>query len=259
MRLLVGGLMMVGSALAEEVRVTSWNLESGGESNVTVLAEQICQMPRSDVWTFLEVKDHRWADELVWGMSLHGGSYDYQLGREGKEERMMIAYDRDRLDLLNKDEMRNLNDGGHRSPIAAEMVVKASGQRFILLLNHLARQKTSLRHKQAKGLNEWAAKQETPIVGTGTYNFDWKVSDGDRKHDEAYDMLTVGDVFSWVRPDALVRTQNNRANDVQDFVFVSGLPETWSVTSEIMLRQGDFPDNDETSDHRPVVAILKIE
>ena len=259
MRLLIGALLVFSSVQAEELRITSWNLESGGESATTTLAEQISQLPQSDIWTFQEVRNRQWADEIMWGIQLHGGDYDYQLSSGGREERLMIVYNRARVDLLEKKEMRNLNDGGHRDPLAATMIIKATGQKFYLLVNHLARQKTSLRHKQATGLNEWADKQELPVIATGVYNFDWKVKEGERKHDETFDVLTDADVFRWVRPEILIRTQNTPSNEVQDFVFISGFPENWKASSEIVMRPNDFPDNDETSDHRPVVAQIVIE
>ena len=93
----------------------------------------------------------------------------------------------------------------------------------------------------------------------GVYNFDWKVTEGERKHDRGYDLFTDRDVFTWVRPERLIRTKNAPGNEVQDFVFTSGLPEGWKVTSHIVIRSGDFPDGDETSDHRPVVATIEME
>ena len=139
----IGVLLLLSTATAEEIRITSWNLESGGASDVIVLAEQISQMEPSDVWVFTEVKDRRWADQLMWGITLNGGNYDFQMGRDGGEERMMLVYNRQTLDVIDKKEMRNLNDGSHRSPMAAEMEILGTGKRFYLLLNHLARQKTS--------------------------------------------------------------------------------------------------------------------
>jgi len=255
----IGILLLTGFAQAEELRITSWNLESGGESSSLTLAEQISQLPPSDIWTFQEVKNRRWADELLWGITLHGGDYDFQLGRDGQEERLMIVYNREKVDVINKKEMRNLNDGGHRSPVVAEIAIKSSGVRFYLLVNHFARQKTSLRLKQATGLNKWASEQTMPIIATGTYNFDWKVTEGERKHDETFDVMTDVDVFKWVRPEILVRTQDSDTNEVQDFVLVSGLPASWKVTSEIVVRANDFPHNEQTSDHRPVTAVVTME
>ena len=96
----------------------------------------------------------------------------------------------------------------------------------------------------------------------GDYNFDWKVGNGDagvdRTRDDGFDLLTPEGVFSWVRPGNLVRTQDSSFNSVLDFVFVAGNTSTWEMESEIIQRPGDFPDDNQTSDHRPVLASFSI-
>jgi hypothetical protein len=46
-------------------------------------------------------------------------------------------------------------------------------------------------------------------------------------------------------------------NTVVDFVFVSGDAQTWNGTSRIVVRDGDLPDDDFSSDHRPAWRGLK--
>jgi hypothetical protein len=45
---------------------------------------------------------------------------------------------------------------------------------------------------------------------------------------------------------------------VLDFVFVTGPAKGWLASSEIVVVNGDFPDDETTSDHRPIVATLSI-
>lgn len=41
-------------------------------------------------------------------------------------------------------------------------------------------------------------------------------------------------------------------------MFYAGLPAGWQVTSEVVVRPGDFPDDQTTSDHRPVTATVTM-
>ena len=65
-------------------------------------------------------------------------------------------------------------------------------------------------------------------------------------------MMTVNDVFDRARPPDLIKTHDSAHNSVLDFVFASGLAKTWIENSTILVKQGDFPDDHRTSDHRPV-------
>jgi hypothetical protein len=41
-----------------------------------------------------------------------------------------------------------------------------------------------------------------------------------------------------------------------DFVFVANGARSWAAESRVIVRPGDFPDDETTSDHRPVEATL---
>jgi hypothetical protein len=42
-----------------------------------------------------------------------------------------------------------------------------------------------------------------------------------------------------------------------DFSFVAGAAKNWKAECRAIVRDGDFPDDDKTSDHRPVELNLK--
>jgi hypothetical protein len=48
-------------------------------------------------------------------------------------------------------------------------------------------------------------------------------------------------------------------NSVLDFIFVSGVAQTWVASSQIIVTPRDFPDDATVTDHRPVVAHFEIE
>ena len=44
-----------------------------------------------------------------------------------------------------------------------------------------------------------------------------------------------------------------------DFIFVAGPAQQWQAKSWVVVRPGDFPDSGETSDHRPVAAVVELD
>jgi hypothetical protein len=66
-----------------------------------------------------------------------------------------------------------------------------------------------------------------------------------------------------VWPDLLVDTQwsdrdgeDAYLDSCPDFTFVAGAAMQWNCQSRVVVREGDFPDDEATSDHRPVVLVV---
>ena len=87
-------------------------------------------------------------------------------------------------------------------------------------------------------------------------------SNGDSHHGEGFDEMTANDVFRWVRPESLIRTQCSNYNSVLDFIFVRSGTKNWGATSEIIeMADGycrDYRTNTKDSDHRPVFGVFRI-
>ncbi len=73
-------------------------------------------------------------------------------------------------------------------------------------------------------------------------------------------------VWKWVRPEPLIDTNwsdrdgdgiDNYIDSLLDFSFLAGAAKTWRASSRVIVRENDFPDDETTSDHRPVELILK--
>ncbi|NNG17739.1 MAG: endonuclease/exonuclease/phosphatase, partial [Gemmatimonadales bacterium] len=258
--LLFGG---VGAGSAQDtLRVMSWNLESGG-SAVTTIAAQIQAFDGIDIWGFSEVPSNA-KTQYQRGAGLgEGAFFDGVMSQSGGGDRLLIVFDTGRFDLLGSAELDEINSPElhHRSPLVAHFREKATGLEFKFMVNHLARGDNSRRHIQATQLNDWAETQTLPVVAVGDYNFDWDLPNG-TSHDQGFDNLLADDVFVWVKPDPVKRTQCSeedggcRFNSVLDFVFVAGPAKSWTAESDVVVRAGDFPDNDLTSDHRPVEAMF---
>lgn len=241
--------------------VMSWNVESGGADAVTIVG-QIAAFDGVDLWGLSEVNGD--ADALLYETGAEVGedaTFARVTGTTGGADRLVVLYDDDRFDLLGSDELEEINVGGNvRASLVVTLEETASGLQFLFMVNHLYRTNEDGRHTQATLLNEWAVAQSLPVIAVGDYNFDWDVAT--EAHDLGYDLMTTDGVWEWIKPAILVTTQCSgwpcRFNSVLDFVFVAGPARDWQATSEIIVRDGDFPDDMMTSDHRPVMAVFDV-
>jgi hypothetical protein len=248
-------------AATTPLTIMSWNVESGGSDAVTI-AGQIAAFDGVALWGLSEVNGDD--DALLYETGAEVGeaaTFARVTGTTGGGDRLVALYDDDRFDLLGSGKLDETNVGGNvRASLVVTLEETASGLQFLFMVNHLYRTNDDGRHTQATLLNEWASNQTLPVIAVGDYNFDWDVTT--EAHDLGYDIMVVDDVWEWLKPVALVTTQCSGwpcgFNSVLDFVFVAGAARDWQATSEIVVREGDFPDDTTTSDHRPVKAVLAL-
>jgi hypothetical protein len=214
-----------------------------------------------DIWGLCEVQA-AWAAQFETAAE-EGEDADFMhvLGTTGRGDRLLIIYDNERLELIDYEELHAMNPQGRvRSPLVADFRLRATGDEFKFMVNHLYRTREDARHEQSRQLQAWAEAETEPIIAVGDYNYDWSIPGGDEDHDPGYDFLTAEDVFRWLRPTGLYRTQYSRRapESVLDFVFLANEEGSISGESEIIVEPGDFPDNGRTPDHRPILATLTI-
>jgi endonuclease/exonuclease/phosphatase family metal-dependent hydrolase len=153
-----------------------------------------------------------------------------------------------------------------RSPLVAKLKDKTSEKTFWLIVNHLARGEEDLRVEQAKVLKKWAEDHNgEPIIAAGDFNFDYDFKT--QKGNLAYDAMIQGGVWQWLKPEPLVDSNwaDDRSNpgrdrypdSILDFVFVANGAKKWNGESDVVVREGDFPDSAKTSDHRPIIATFQ--
>ncbi|MCB0127386.1 MAG: lamin tail domain-containing protein [Caldilineaceae bacterium] len=242
---------------AEPITVVTWNTELN-DADITVIGDRIAAFQDVDLWGLAEV--NRPSDQSTLEQAAAVGEnadYGSVLSASGGGDRLLALYDRSRFTLIDSWEEDAINTTGNaRAALVLQLRVTTGGQEFLFMVNHLYRSRDDERHQQAELLNAWAARQTLPVIAVGDYNFDWAVSGG--QHDAGYDLMTAGERFVWVRPETLVTTQCSgwpcEFNSVLDFVFTAGAAQTWRAESEIVVLPGDFPDDNTTSDHRPVLA-----
>ena len=253
----------------ELVTVIGWNAESG-DANPDTVASGIARINGCDIWGMVEVRDSTWAEQFE-GAAEDGESanFNYILGTTGNNSRdlMQIIYDSSRFELVQNFELHRINVTGRvRAPLVAHFRIRTSGDEFLFMVNHLYRSREFRRHEQARLLNLWASEQTLPIIAVGDYNFDWDVHVGDNVHDMGYDEMVSHGHFNWIRPRNLKKTQASpRFHSVLDFIFLGGNTWTWRAESRILARDASdiddnrLRDNNQTSDHRPVMATITIQ
>jgi endonuclease/exonuclease/phosphatase family metal-dependent hydrolase len=249
------------SLIPLSLKFLSWNVESEG-SDPAVIQQQLAEFTGYDVIALTEVLPEAARDfGNAWGEN-----YDFIVSRSGNNDRMMLIYNKESLSLVRKFEIRDINfKDRYRSPLVAHFKDSRSGKELQVMVNHLARGKAEIRQMQARKLVEWAREQTLPIVAVGDYNFDYVFAD--RNGNEGFRVFMKDNIWKWIEPIELVDTNwydNPREPDgkddypgsMLDFGFVAGSAKQWRSSCKVIVRDGDFPDDETTSDHRPFELIL---
>jgi endonuclease/exonuclease/phosphatase family metal-dependent hydrolase len=248
------------------LKVAGFNVESGGADPNVIAERHLGPLSGVDIWGFSEVQNSSWLTQLEQGAEIgETGNFRSILGTTGGGDRLAIVYDSHLLQLISQEELTALSIGGRvRAALIAQLRIRATDTEFLFVVNHLYRSDEEARHEQAQMLNEWVKTQTLPIIAVGDYNFDYEVVGGDNgNRDPGFDLMTADAAFVWIRPDVIVATIcSTRYNSVLDFIFVANDAVNWAVeSSEILFAESEpayCPDDDTTSDHRPVAATFRL-
>ncbi len=259
---------------SQALKLMHWNIESGG-NDPNLIASQLSDFAAENqysVFALSEVHHHKIYEEAF---SKLGESDQWQsvLGESGQinrreSDRLMVIFDSTRLRMLSTRELNEygefkLNKGRHRSPLLIHFEDRISRNQFYLIQNHLARGDAEFRAEQAKGLREFGRDNDVAKLCVGDFNFDFVFET--RTGNAGFVEMVRDDVWKWIEPAKLIDTnwydpdmdgQDNFPGSMLDFTFVAGQARDWNVVSSVIVRQGDFPDNQRTSDHRPVEVVI---
>ena len=237
-------------------RFLCWNIESEG-SDPEVIAAQLKDMEPYDIYALTEFLPKA---EKLFARTL-GKDYSLIVSKSGYNDRLAIAYDTRKFELLEVFEIKEINfQNRYRSPLVVLLKDKASGVEFNVMANHLARGKAEVREKQAEQLVEWARTQLKPTVALGDYNLDY-VFETERGN-SAFPKMMKDSVWKWIKPVEMIDTnwydnpkdpdgEDDYPGSLLDFAFVTGPAKAWKTSCKVIVRPGDFPDDETTSDHRP--------
>lgn len=259
---LIAALCLTCHAHAEPLRVLSWNVESEG-ADPAIVGAQLAELGRYDAYCLQEVAPSDVGRYAYAIRDAHGKAYRYIISSLGGTDRLVIAFDAERLDLIESRELFRhgeyvLNNFRYRGPLVLAFRDATTGKRFYLMTVHLARGNAAERKEQAIGLREWAKSLRAPVIGIGDFNFDFDIPT-ERGNESFAEFTAEGSPWRWAKPDKLVDTnwddrdgdgRDNYPDSMLDFAFTAG--DNVTATSEVIVREGDFPDTHATSDHRPL-------
>lgn len=243
---------------SELFSILAWNIEIGG-SEVATIKDQLKGLEAFDILALSEVPKKS-AGEFTdrWGKD------SSIVGEKGGEACLLLAWDATKFEKVKVEELikfdgQEFAPGIQAAPLIAQLRHQQSKQEFIVVMNHLARGSAELRKRQALILVEWAKQQTLPIIAVGGYNFDYDIPT--KKGNEAFDAFLKDSPWKWIEPKQLTDTnwadrnrdgKDDYPDSMLDFVFAAGPAKQWNVQSEIIVREGDFPDTEKTSDQRPI-------
>lgn len=243
------------TGLERSLKILAWNVESDG-SDPAVIATQLQAWSDVDIVALTEVLPSEFTRFAGGRQEIHSDS--------GNMDRLLIAFNQERFELVQQIDLDEVNNGRHRSPLIAHLRERSSGVEFMVMNNHLARGNAEFRQEQARKLVEWGRGRTIPVIAVGDYNFDFVFAD--ETGNEAFKIFMRDGVWKWVRPEPLIDSNwfdgdgdgvDDYPGSILDFTFVAGPAFDWKVRSEVVVREGDFPDDDRTSDHRPILTIIE--
>lgn len=279
---------------ADDFRVLAWNVESNRPeqppvSDAATIAGQLTQLmqdsaTRAQVIALSEVEPktfHLYVEAVEKGLGHKVDSVTSASGGFRDTDSLMLIVDTERFAIVDTLELHrfagiaanfnvveskgdDLGELRARSPLAVRIKDLKNQQMYWVVANHLARGEADLRTMQAKMLCLWAKAQMEPVVAAGDFNFDYDFRT--KKGNAGFDAMMEGGVWQWLTPDPLIdsnwsedRSVKDRKVDrypdsILDFILVANGAKSWRGESDVVVREGDFPDNDKTSDHRPIIA-----
>lgn len=261
---LVATFVPVPSIAAQQTKsaitLLSWNVESEG-NDPRAIATQLKELKGYDIYCLCEVHSKSIA---IYKQAMPNGFVSVN-SRTGFEDRLQILFNGKRFRLLEQKELHEMNSPTRnvRSPLAVRLRDLRTKTEFIVMVNHLARGDEELRNAQARKMREWGRGQNVGVINVGDFNFDYSFRR--QRGNAAFNEMLRDNVWQWVRPAKLVDTnwadkdgdgRDNFPDSMLDFAFVAGAAKTWNPECRVVVRQGDFPDGPNNSDHRPIEVRL---
>lgn len=248
----------ITTTTTDAISILAWNIELGGSEPATI-QQQLDQLAPFDILALSEVPKKSSSEFTKrWG---EGSSL---VGEKGGEACLLISWNPDKFEKIQVQELTRFNEqefapGVQSAPLVAQLRHKGSNTEFIVVMNHLTRGSEELRKRQATMLVDWAKQQSLPIIAVGGYNFDYDIPT--KKGNPAFDAFLSDATWKWIEPKPLVDTnwadrnrdgKDDYPDSMLDFSFAAGPAKQWVLESNIIVREGDFPDNEKTSDQRPI-------
>jgi hypothetical protein len=252
------------SSVVPQFKILSWNVESDGADPIEI-CRQLGQLNENDKYDIVGLTEVMPADLSKFRNAL-GKHYKYAYSKTGYNDRLQLLYNEDVFEKVRHLELNEINPTSrYRSPLVAHLRHRKTKTEFLVMLNHLARGKAEIRQRQASLLVEWARNETMPVIAVGDYNFDYVFET--EKGNPAFANMLRDNIWKWVKPEEMIDTNwydqmnpdgiDDYPGSMLDFAFVANAAKAWKLTCRVIVRDGDFPDDEKTSDHRPFELIFE--
>ncbi len=244
----------------EALQCMIFNVESD-DNDPAVIAQRIEAFNGAEVWGLSEVKAENAERYFLAASKDEGASFAKILGETGRNDRLMVIYNSERLELIESRPMSELsNNGRHRAPLAVHFRDTRTAKEFWFINNHLARGDASSRNRQATALRDFALAEPIPVIVCGDLNLDYSTIPGKEKGNTAFRTLIGPQGLHWVETPRDIWTNSHPDFlSILDYYLVNKLAEdSWQMQAMVFTEEGDEEDTPLISDHRPVGLSLRL-
>ena len=268
---------------AAEVRVGTFNTESGPDTLPVKVAKTIREVRGVDIWALQEVESPVALEHYAEAARISGGGrWTWVIGRSGSytaagriPDHLGILYRRDmfrEIETVEYHAIRSMpSDAAYGRSVPALL-----GAMFLRLLHRRSKTEfyvgnvhlkccddgADIRAHQAKLLASWIGRRDVPVILVGDFNIPISPQHPSGNTDSrAYGELTASADLLWVRPVNPHKTVcDPRYDSMLDHVYhTRGFLEN-TATAEVQFTDAAYCEGeaDGYSDHRPVVASFQF-
>ncbi len=273
----------IAPAQAEEIKIATFNTESGGNTQSVLVAETITSVDGVDIWGLQEVESEnalvRYRDAA---RNSGGGNWRYVRSESGyssdpdfKPDYLGILYRTDIFRQIETVELHSIRsepgsdyygsaNWGLRGALFLRLLHYRSNTEFYVGNVHLkcCGEGIPVRQHQAKLIANWITTAEVPVILIGDTNIPIRPGLTAAQVDSlAFREFTRDDVLTWVEPDNPYKTQcNPNYNSMLDQIYHSPGFLMDSAKTEIQFTTPDYCENDSHgyADHRPIVGTFQF-
>lgn len=263
------------STAADEVRIATYNIESGSDTQPHLVAESMAEVGRTDIWLLQEVARE---DDLLPLLNRVGtGRWAYLISKSGNyhsasghNDHLAILYDTRVFDLLEEVELhasRVRADGSPwpnlRGTQFARLRHRESAQEFWVgnLHQKCCRGSEDVRAAQSRIMMDWIKQASAPVILGGDFNVPIE-PDSVEGNLSSGSFKLITETLRWQRPRNPIKTHCGALSTAMlDHFFTSSTLDPWSPRTEVALASDAYCQSDAQgyADHRPVVLTLDID
>lgn len=239
-----------------EIHVLAWNVDGSDSDPGTILAELREQMPPFNVLALRGVP----AGEGLSFAFEFWDRYNGVVGTRGGPLRLVVSWSK-RFDLVRVSELPPTEmeidpeavDSGEGMALIVHLRDRQTGRSFLVVNSQLPDEPGEVTEQ----LRDWAQTQTLPVLAVGEFGSNAAVSP-----DPVPPALRSAP-FEWIQPAELVDTRwtdvdgdglDDGPPTLGEATLVVGSPPEWSVTTRVIQRSGDLPDDDQSSNCRPTLT-----